>query len=144
MRNVKWKRSIPAAAVKNYDETFDVVIIGSGFAGMACALKAGRAGLKVLMLEKMSVVDGNSSICGGNVACPVHPVQKAQGIKDSKELFIADCMKDGLGLNYPDLLGTIADRCNDTMKMVMDCGGEFVPTHILFEGGHSVPRSYEI
>lgn len=128
---------IPAAAVKNYDETFDVVIIGSGFAGMACALKAGRAGLKVLMLEKMSVV-------GGNVACPVNPVQKAQGIKDSKELFIADCMKDGLGLNYPDLLGTIADRCNDTMKMVMDCGGEFVPNHILFEGGHSVPRSYEI
>ena len=42
---------IPAAAVKNYDETFDVVIIGSGFAGMACALKAGRGGLKVLMLE---------------------------------------------------------------------------------------------
>ena len=135
---------IPAAAVKNYDETFDVVIIGSGFAGMACALKAGRAGLKVLMLKKMSVVGGNSAICGGNVACPVNPVQKAQGIKDSKELFIADCMKDGLGLNYPDLLGTIADRCNDTMKMVMDCGGEFVPNHILFEGGHSVPRSYEI
>ena len=71
---------IPAAAVKNYDETFDVVIIGSGFAGMACALKAGRAGLKVLMLEKMSVVGGNSAICGGNVACPVNPVQKAQGI----------------------------------------------------------------
>ena len=135
---------IPAAAVKNYDETFDVVIIGSGFAGMACALKAGRAGLKVLMLEKMSVVGGNSAICGGNVACPVNPVQKAQGIKDSKELFIADCMKDGLGLNYPDLLGTIADRCNDTMKMVMDCGCEFVPNHMLFEGGHSVPRSYEI
>ena len=144
MRNVKWKRSIPAVAVKNYDETFDVVIIGSGFAGMACALKAGRAGLKVRMLEKMSVVVGNSAICGGNSACPVNPVQKAQGIKDSKELFIADCMKDGLGLNYPDLLGTIADRCNDTMKMVMDCGCEFVPNHMLFEGGHSVPRSYEI
>ena len=144
MRNVKWKRSIPAVAVKNYDETFDVIIIGSGFAGMACALKAGRAGLKVRMLEKMSVVGGNSAICGGNVACPVNPVQKAQGIKDSKELFIADCMKVGLGLNYPDLLGTIADRCNDTMKMVMDCGCEFVPNHMLFEGGHSVPRSYEI
>lgn len=73
---------------------------------------------------------------------PLKPT--AQGIKDSKELFIADCMKDRLGLNYPDLLGTIADRCNDTMKMVMDCGCEFVPNHMLFEGGHSVPRSYEI
>ena len=44
---------IPAAKVEKYDEEYDVVIIGSGFAGMACALKAGRAGKKVLMLEKM-------------------------------------------------------------------------------------------
>lgn len=85
---------IPAAKVEKYDEEYDVVIIGSGFAGMACALKAGRAGKKVLMLEKMPVVGGNSAICGGNVACPVNPVQKAQGIKDSRELFIADCLKD--------------------------------------------------
>lgn len=135
---------IPASVVKNYDEEFDVVIIGSGFAGMACALKAGRAGLRVLMLEKMSVVGGNSAICGGNVACPVNPVQKAQGIKDSKELFIQDCLKDGLGINHTNLLAKIADRCNDTIQMVVDCGCEFVPNKMLFEGGHSVPRSYEI
>ena len=49
---------IPASSVKKYDETFDVVIIGSGFAGMACAYKAAQAGLKILMLEKMSVVGG--------------------------------------------------------------------------------------
>ena len=108
---------IPAKSVAKYDETFDVVIIGSGFAGMACALKAGRAGLKVLMIEKMSTVGGNSAICGGNVACPVNPVQKAQGIKDSKELFIADCLKDGLGINHTNLLSTIADRCNDTIRV---------------------------
>lgn len=135
---------IAASSVAQYDEQFDVVIIGSGFAGMACALKAGRAGLSVLMLEKMSVVGGNSAICGGNVACPVNPVQKAQGIKDSKELFIADCLKDGLGINYPNLLGRIADRCNDTIAMVEECGCEFVPNKMLFEAGHSVPRSYEI
>ena len=135
---------IPASAVKSYEEEFDVVIIGSGFAGMACALKAGRAGLRVLMLEKMSVVGGNSAICGGNVACPNNPVQAAQGIKDSKELFIKDCLKDGLGINYTNLLGVIADRCNDTIKFVEECGAEFVPNKMLFEGGHSVPRSYEI
>lgn len=134
---------VPAASVK-FDDEYDVVIIGSGFAGMACALKAARGGKKVLMIEKMPVVGGNSAICGGNVACPVNPVQKAQGIKDGKELFIADCLKDGLGLNYPNLLGVIADRCNDTIKFVEDCGAEFVPNKMLFEAGHSVPRSYEI
>ena len=121
---------IPAAKVEKYDAEYDVVIIGSGFAGMACALKAGRAGKKVLMLEKMPVVGGNSAICGGNVACPVNPVQKAQGIKDSRE--------------HVELLSKIVDRCNDTIKFVEDCGAEFVPNHMLFEGGHSVPRSYEI
>lgn len=71
-------------------------------------------------------------------------MQKAQGIKDSRELFIADCLKDGLGLNHVELLSKIVDRCNDTIKFVEDCGAEFVPNHMLFEGGHSVPRSYEI
>ena len=93
-------------------------------------------------------VNGGIPSCGwsagGNVACPVNPVQKAQGIKDSKELFIADCLKDGLGINHTNLLSTIADRCNDTIQMVVDCGCEFVPNKMLFEGGHSVPRSYEI
>lgn len=135
---------IPAKSVKNYKETFDLVIIGSGFAGEACALKAGQAGLKVLIVEKMPIIGGNSAICGGNMACPHNPVQAELGIKDSKELFIKDCCKDGLNLNYKDLLGVIADRCNDTVKMVESVGCEFVPHKMLFEGGHSVPRSYEI
>ncbi len=136
--------AIPESQAPKYDEEFDVVIIGSGFAGMACALKAAEGGKRVLILEKMPMVGGNSAICGGNVACPVNPVQAAQGIKDSKELFIADCLKDGLGINHTNLLSTIADRCNDTIKMVSDLGCEFVPNKMLFEGGHSVPRSYEI
>ena len=131
------RRGFLKSAVAASAAMMSAAAVHAGIPGMACALKAGRAGLKVLMIEKMSTVGGNSAICGGNVACPVNPVQKAQGIKDSKELFIADCLKDGLGINHTNLLSTIADRCND-------CGCEFVPNKMLFEGGHSVPRSYEI
>lgn len=134
---------IPSASVQKWDEEYDVIIVGSGFAGMACALKAGKAGLKVLVIDKMSVVGGNSVICGGNTACPVNPIQTAQHIKDSKELFIADCVKDGLGLNHTELLATMADRCNETIKMLSECGCEFQP-YLLFEAGHSVPRSYQL
>lgn len=35
---------VPASSVAKFDDEYDVVIIGSGFAGMACALKAGQAG----------------------------------------------------------------------------------------------------
>ncbi|GBO94341.1 hypothetical protein MESMUL_16950 [Mesosutterella multiformis] len=69
---------------------------------MACAYKAAKAGLSVLMIEKMGVFGGNSAICGGNMACPVNPVQKAQGIKDSRELFIKDCLKDGSASTTPN------------------------------------------
>ena len=67
---------IPAAKVEKYDEEYDVVIIGSGFAGMACALKAGRAGKKVLMLEKMPVVGGNSAICGATLPARSTPCRR--------------------------------------------------------------------
>lgn len=134
---------VAAEGVK-FNGEYDVIVVGSGFAGMACAYKAAKGGLKVLMIEKMGVFGGNSAICGGNMACPVNPVQKAQGIKDSRELFIQDCLKDGLGINHTELLNVLVDRCNDTVKFVEDCGAEFVPNKMLFEGGHSVPRSYEI
>ena len=38
---------------KKWDETIDVVIIGSGFAGLAAAAEAAGGGAKVVILEKM-------------------------------------------------------------------------------------------
>ncbi len=36
-----------------WDETYDVVVIGSGFAGLAAAIVARLAGASVCVLEKM-------------------------------------------------------------------------------------------
>ncbi len=57
-----------AGAVKlptKWDETADVVIVGSGFAGLAAAIEAKKAGASVVVLEKMATVGGNSIINGG-------------------------------------------------------------------------------
>ena len=54
-----------AGAVKlptKWDETADVVIVGSGFAGLAAAIEAKKAGASVVVLEKMATVGGNSII----------------------------------------------------------------------------------
>lgn len=75
---------VPASSVAKFDDEYDVVIIGSGFAGMACALKAGQAGKKVLILEKMPTVGGNSAICGGNVACRSTPSRQLKASKTAK------------------------------------------------------------
>ena len=36
-----------------FDEEYDVIVIGSGFAGLAAAAKAAERGYKILILEKM-------------------------------------------------------------------------------------------
>ena len=48
-----------------FDEEYDVIVIGSGFAGLAAAAKSAERGLKVLILEKMVRVGGISFINGG-------------------------------------------------------------------------------
>ena len=66
-----------------FDEEYDVIVIGSGFAGLAAAAKAAERGLKVLILEKVGRVGGNSVINAGAFAVPMNPDQKKFGIVDS-------------------------------------------------------------
>lgn len=42
-----------AAVPAKWDETVDIVVIGSGFAGLAAAIEAKKAGSNVIVLEKM-------------------------------------------------------------------------------------------
>lgn len=48
-----------------WDESHDVVVIGSGFAGLAAAIEAKKAGADTVVLEKMPTAGGNSIINGG-------------------------------------------------------------------------------
>ena len=56
----------------NYDLEYDVVVIGSGFAGCSAAIEAAKAGSTVLMLEKApeAVAGGNSRVCGQQILDP--------------------------------------------------------------------------
>ena len=65
---------------KKWDEEVDVVVIGSGFAGLAAAIEAKNAGSSVAILEKMRVPGGNSIINGGLIAAACTPVQDKEGI----------------------------------------------------------------
>ena len=124
-----------------FDEEWDVVIIGSGFAGLAAGIKAAERGNKALILEKMGRVGGNSVVNGGIFAVPGSELQKKNGVKDSKELFISDCVKAGLGLNHVELLEVLADRAVDTFNFTVKHGAKYLDK-LLLEGGHSVPRTY--
>jgi len=125
-----------------WDEVADVVIIGSGFAGLAAAIEAKRAGSSVIVIEKRKVRGGNSMISGGVVAAAGSPLQKRKGVKDSPELLLHDMLKAGLYLNYPDLVRIVAEKSNETVQWTINYLGVKYDDTLTQWGGHSVPRSY--
>ncbi len=61
----------------------DIVVVGSGIAGMSCAVEAALAGAKVVILEKNSTMTGgDSSICTGNFYCCGSAKQDSMGYTD--------------------------------------------------------------
>ncbi|EHY31938.1 FAD-dependent oxidoreductase, partial [Sutterella parvirubra] len=95
----------PVMATKvpqKWDETVDVLVVGSGFAGLAAAIEAKKAGCNVVVLEKMPAAGGNSIINGGILTATGCPQQKMHKIEDSVDLLEKDILVAGL---YPELPG---------------------------------------
>lgn len=70
---------------------FDVIVIGSGAAGLAAAVAAKEAGVeRVLVAESEGVVGGSSRFSGGIVIAAGTRAQKADGVKDDIESFRYD------------------------------------------------------
>jgi flavocytochrome c len=125
---------------RHWDETFDIVIVGSGFAGLAAAIESHDAGATVKIIEKMATPGGNSWINGGQVATAGSALQKAQGIVDSPDLMYHDMLTAGLQLNYPALARVVAEQSNEAVEWTMKRLGAAYKAHINTMGGHSVPR----
>ena len=103
----------PASNLQPFNEIHDLVIVGSGFAGLSAAYAALKAGVKdILLLDKMEAFGGNSCLCGVLMSVPLNPKQQKQGIKDSVDLMVADMTKAGRGFNHPDLAKKIRRKCS--------------------------------
>jgi len=68
-----------------WDEIFDVVVVGSGMAGLSAALAAADHGLSAVILEKADKAGGGSSWSNGGIWIGNNPIARREGIKDSRE-----------------------------------------------------------
>ncbi|MBW2592567.1 MAG: flavocytochrome c [Deltaproteobacteria bacterium] len=123
-----------------WDEQKDVIIIGSGVAGLSAAIEASGAGASVIVLEKMKVTGGNTRISDGGVAAPNNYLQERRGIEDSPELFYDDMLKAGSGLNHPHLVKIVAEKAAGAIEWTMDTLGVQYQDRLDRFGGHSVAR----
>jgi 3-oxosteroid 1-dehydrogenase len=64
---------------------FDVVVVGSGAAGMTAALTAAHHGLSVVVIEKTGWFGGSTARSGGGVWVPGNEVLRRAGVADTPE-----------------------------------------------------------
>lgn len=118
----------------------DVVVIGAGGAGMAAAVEAHDDGAKVILLEKMAMVGGNTTRATGGINACGTPQQAKLGIKDSCDLMFMDGIKGGHYLNNPQLLHVLTVKSADAVAWLIKLGGDFNDVGIM--GGSSVKRTH--
>ena len=130
-----------ASPKQKWDEVVDVIVIGSGFAGLAAAIEAKKAGANVVVLEKMATFGGNSIINGGILTATGCPQQKLHKIEDSVELLEKDILTAGNYMNYSSKVRYLAEHALSNYEWtVKELGVQYLPDAIGQEGGHSVPR----
>jgi 3-oxosteroid 1-dehydrogenase len=67
------------------DPEFDLVVVGSGAAGMTAALTAAARGLRAVVLEKTEYFGGSTARSGGGVWIPGNSVLRRHGVTDTAE-----------------------------------------------------------
>jgi L-aspartate oxidase len=104
----------PLAGIER--RTADVVVIGTGVAGLACALEL--PGRRVDLLTKTTLSSGSSLWAQGGVAV-------AMGAGDSPELHAADTVAAGAGLVDPVIAELLAEEGVTAIRRLIELGAEF-------------------
>ena len=115
---------------------FDVLVIGSGIAGLSCALKASRFA-SVAIITKKEKAESNTNYAQGGIAAVMSSV-------DSFELHKRDTMTTGVGLCHEDAVDVMVREGPGRLRELMELGVRFTQTGRALdlgrEGGHSVNR----
>jgi len=113
--------------VEKKDQEFDteVAIIGGGGAGLAAAVSAHQNGAKVLLVEKMPNVGGNTIISGSAFNAVDPKRQSAQGIEDSVEKHFQQTYEGGDKQGDPELVRVLVENAYPTIEWLESLGMKF-------------------
>ena len=112
-------------APAKWDETFDVIVIGAGGAGLTAAIVAKEAGAKTLLLEKMGFPGGNTIIAGGGFNAAIKEDYEKSGIKDSPELHAEQTLAAGDFRADPELVRILTEGAPESVAWLKKRGVKF-------------------
>ncbi|NDV61222.1 L-aspartate oxidase [Puniceicoccales bacterium CK1056] len=120
------------------ERSFDVIIVGSGIAGLSFARKVADLGSRVCILTKKERAESNTNYAQGGIAAVTSD-------SDDFELHIQDTLTAGDGLCDEQVVRTIVREAPERIQELVDLGVKFsqledgrVSLHR--EGGHSKRR----
>ena len=123
--------------MKNF---YDVVIVGSGAAGLSCALKL-DPDYHICLISKKGLSEANSYLAQGGISAKLAD----ENLND----YIEDTLKAGHYENDVDVVRDILDNSLDVVKDLVDYGVDFDKNsdksyNLHKEGGHRLPRVYHV
>ncbi|MBM7516503.1 FAD-dependent oxidoreductase [Nocardioides nitrophenolicus] len=113
------------------DQHYDVVVLGSGAAGLTAALAAAHSGARVALVEKADKVGGTTALSSAVVWLPANRYGRAAGVTDSREAGLAYLESLSHGLILPEL----AEAFVDTVDELTDWLEESTPSHFQLVAG---------
>jgi len=136
---------------QSWDLEADVVVIGSGAAGLPAAIRAVEAGASVIVVEANYDVGGHAILSGGNV--PLGGGTSAQrkfGIEDSSDVVFSDLTDWSIvqpngwpdyRYNDREVMRAFADHCAPTYEFLVANGVEFKDVAPDNQGAHTTGNS---
>ena len=120
-------------------DAYDVLVIGSGAAGLSLVLKILEAqpDARVAVMAKNALTEGSTMYAQGGIAAVLDSA-------DSIEAHVADTLVAGAGLCNPDVVRTVVERGREAVDWLIGRGVGFdrenSAYHLTREGGHSHRR----
>ena len=119
----------------------DVVVVGSGGAALCAAISAAAEEKSVVVLEKMDIFGGSTSLSGFGFSAPGCWIQQQAGVEDSPDKMAEDMLVGGDNEGDPELVKVVCDNALDCFNWLSFRQGVAWYPIIVQDGGHSCKRS---
>ena len=128
--------SAPGVSDHQWDEIFDVVVVGSGGGALTSAMVAARGGASTVVVEKDQYIGGTTAVSGGDMWIPNNRFVKDRDSREDAIKYITR-LSDGRACD-PELIEVYVDTAPEMFEYLLETTGYDSEPHITLDDYYSV------